>query len=231
MKAALNGHIEQQRHVMFQRSADEVRHLLQGMVKDVQKTMDEKTDEIFLAVRRDYRSVLGGNDLPQGELLPKAQRLMRKKVMSKIDRADKLFKKVAGLEVEDDEEEDEDEAEQTGEEEDIDQSGSVAKDLDESVPPYSPSRQGSASNTTIKREPVSERQADEDAPTADAPVATKKFKAEVDESDTIDHTNTTTPSPATAVIADPVSAKDSKTSELFNPPGTSRSYPSLSPVK
>ena len=105
MKAALNGHVEQERHVMFQRSADEVRALLKQMVKTLKETLDEKADEIFLAMRRDYRSVLGGSDLPQGELLPKAQRLMRKEVMGKLGKVEKIFRKVAGLEVEYEDEE------------------------------------------------------------------------------------------------------------------------------
>jgi len=48
-------------------------------------------------MRRDYRSVLGGGDLPQGEILPKAERLMRKAIMDKIDKVEKIFRRVAGL--------------------------------------------------------------------------------------------------------------------------------------
>ena len=137
MKAALNGHVEQQRHVMFQSSANEVRNLLKQMVKTLQETLDEKADEIFLAVRRDYRSVLGGSDLPQGEILPKAQRLMRKEVMGKIEKVEKTFRRVAGLEVEGDKQNGEG-VDPTSDGDNTDDSGAAGQDTrnsEEAQPP------------------------------------------------------------------------------------------------
>ena len=172
MKAALNGHVEKQRHVMFQRSADEVRNLLKQMVKTLQETLDEKADEIFLAMRRDYRSVLGGGDLPHGELLPKAQRLMRKEVMGKIGKAEKIFKKVAGLEVEEDEK---------GEEEEIDPSGKTDV-VDQ------PGLSGQESGTLETQYPAAE-----DEPMTNAPIATTKIKGEAAERAKPEPTSNSTP--------------------------------------
>ena len=182
MKAALNSHVEQQRHVMFQRSADEVRNLLQRMVKDVQKTMDEKADEVFVAVRRDYRSVLGGNDLPQGELLPKAQRLMRKEIMSKIDRVENTFKRVAGLKVEDDEE-DEGNSDAA---EDVDPPGPGPTDRDGHVSAQTSPKPDSASTTAVKSEQEAEHTATKDVPMTNASSAIAKIKAEASEPTTSD---------------------------------------------
>ena len=86
MKAAMNSHIAEERHTMFQSSADNVRKRLNTMVKGVETSMHDKADEVFIMVRRDYNSVLGGGEIPQtGELLPKMQRLLRKEVMRIID--------------------------------------------------------------------------------------------------------------------------------------------------
>ena len=94
MKAAMNSHVDHERHEMFQRSADEVRDRLHVMVKEVQETMSNRADEVFVAICRDYRSVLISR-AAQGEVLPKSQRLMRKSVLSKLDRVEDVFRQVA----------------------------------------------------------------------------------------------------------------------------------------
>lgn len=95
MKAAMNAHVDQERHVMFQQSADEADRRLIKMVRDTGETMSDRMDEVFVAMRRDYRSVLGGGDT-QGEILPKSQRLLRKEVMTTLDGVEKLFKMALG---------------------------------------------------------------------------------------------------------------------------------------
>ena len=94
MKAAMNAHVDQERHVMFQESGDEVRKRLQNLVRRVEESMSNRVDEVFLAMRRDYRSVLGGGEDVQNQVLPKAQRLMRKEVMRTIEGVESIFMKV-----------------------------------------------------------------------------------------------------------------------------------------
>ena len=94
MKAAMNAHVDQERHVMFQESGDEVRKRLQNLVRSVEESMSNRVDEVFLAMRRDYRSVLGGGEDPQGQVLPKSQRLMRKEVIRTIEGVENMFSKV-----------------------------------------------------------------------------------------------------------------------------------------
>ena len=198
MKSALNGHVDEQRHVMFQGSADEVRSLLQQMVRTLQQTLDERADEIFLAMRRDYRSVLGGGDLPQGELLPKAQRLMRKEVMGKINRVERIFKRVAGLEVEDDEDEEKEDVSTNHSDkindvasttpDTMDRKGDVHSDPTTSQFGYSPASADSATVNSATQDPVTE-----DVPMADAPIATTKVKTEANDPATTDNTSSTIP--------------------------------------
>ncbi|MCJ1387289.1 hypothetical protein MMC18_000130 [Xylographa bjoerkii] len=103
MKAAMNTHVLRQKHTMFEESTNEVKMKLKAMIHQVDETMSNKADELFVAMSRDYRSVLGGGDVPHGEMMPKWQRAMRKEVKGVINEAEKIFKRVAGIDVEDDE--------------------------------------------------------------------------------------------------------------------------------
>lgn len=106
MKAAMINHVTLERNTMFQSSADNVRSQLSTMVKELEVNMNDKTDEVYLAMRRDYNAVLGGGEVPQnGEILPKTQRLVRKEMMRIIDGVEKLFSKIAGLDFDDEDEE------------------------------------------------------------------------------------------------------------------------------
>lgn len=92
---------------MFQNSAANVETRLRGMIKDVEGSMSDKTDEVFTLMRRDYRSVIGGDVPQQGQILPRDQRLVRKDVMRVIKGVERAFMKVAGVDVEDEKDEDE----------------------------------------------------------------------------------------------------------------------------
>ena len=92
---------------MFQSSVENVESRLSVMFKELEVYMNDKADEVYIAMRRDYNSVLGGGDVPQnGEILPKTQRLARKEMMRIIDGVEKIFRKIAGLEVKDEDDED-----------------------------------------------------------------------------------------------------------------------------
>lgn len=97
MKAAMNYHVDQQRSIMFQNSADEIKDKLKSMIRNQEEIMSNRTDEIFVLMRRDYCSVLGGGDT-HGEGLPKAQRLMRGEVNSILEGVENMFKEVIGEE-------------------------------------------------------------------------------------------------------------------------------------
>ena len=101
MKAIMNSHVANVRGAMFKSSCDHVRDLLKTVLRNVQEFMENKADEVFSSISRDYRAALGGN-APKGEGLPKWQRDMQRAVMHHINSAEKVFKKAAGIEVKDD---------------------------------------------------------------------------------------------------------------------------------
>ena len=119
MKAAMNSHVAQERYTMFQSSAENVKSRLSIMLKELEVFMNDKADEVYLAMRKDYNWVLGGGEVPQdGEILPKAQRLVRKEMMQIIDSVETVFSKIAGLEVKDEEDDDEDKVAHNSDDED-----------------------------------------------------------------------------------------------------------------
>lgn len=56
--------------------------------------MNAKTDEVFVSMQRDYRAVLGGG-APQGQVLPKHERIMRQTISSTLDDVEAQFRKIA----------------------------------------------------------------------------------------------------------------------------------------
>ena len=120
MKAHMHEHVETHQGTMYKASADEVRKQLQAMVKDAEETLADKTDEVFIQIKRDYRTVLGGEDVPQGEVIPRVQRLVRKEIKKTIEGVERMMNIVLGHEVEDlpDPIEDEDERDAKSEPED-----------------------------------------------------------------------------------------------------------------
>ena len=101
MKSYMAEHVEQSRHTMFQDSANEVKRQLATLAHDVEETLADKTDEVFIQIKRDYRSVLGGGEVSQGEVLPRVQRQVRREIKRTIDGVERMMKKVVGLEAED----------------------------------------------------------------------------------------------------------------------------------
>ena len=87
----MNTHVEHERGVMFGESAEAAQKRLEALVKQVEAMMSERVMEVFVAMRRDYRSVLGGAEESQGELLPKAQRLMRKEIIRILEDIERMF--------------------------------------------------------------------------------------------------------------------------------------------
>ena len=85
----MNTHVDHERGVMFEQSAEAAQKRLEALVKQVEAMMSERVMEVFVAMRRDYRSVLGGTE--EGELLPKAQRLIRKEIMRILEEIERMF--------------------------------------------------------------------------------------------------------------------------------------------
>lgn len=96
----MHAHVDYQRGVMFAESAEAAQKRLEALVKQVEAIMSERVMEVFVAMRRDYRSVLGGAEETQGELLPKVERLMRKELIRILGDIERIFTNVLDGEVE-----------------------------------------------------------------------------------------------------------------------------------
>lgn len=151
MKSTMNGHVSNERHTMFQRSVDEVRRSLTRMAKDVENTMNDKADEVFILIRRDYRSVLGGGDVPHGQLLPKAQRLLRKEILGIIGKVENLFSKIASGDFQ----EGDDDADSALAPEDKPRGGDDDSGDEEQIGPTSTNDIATISDAHVKPEPAS----------------------------------------------------------------------------
>lgn len=106
MKALMNTHVDQERHVMFRHSAENVRKKLVALIAEVEELMKDKADEVFVNIKRDYRVGLGGHDVRKdGDILPRTQRTLRKEIKRILDGAEEAFRNAIGLEIEKDDEE------------------------------------------------------------------------------------------------------------------------------
>ena len=101
MKALMHAHVNQERHVMFQKSAGNVRKKLVDLIGEVEEFMKEKADEVFVNIKRDYRVGLGGHDVQNdGDILPRTQRAVRKEIKRILDGAEEAFIIALNLEIE-----------------------------------------------------------------------------------------------------------------------------------
>lgn len=90
-------HIDKERDVMFKTACKTAEDRLRNLFRSVKLDMEGAADELFDSIQRDYRGALGGGDIPEGGVLPRAQRDLRKAQMEKIRRAETVFKQAAGI--------------------------------------------------------------------------------------------------------------------------------------
>ncbi|KAF7946085.1 uncharacterized protein EAE97_005123 [Botrytis byssoidea] len=104
MKDHMRASIDQKRNSMFKESCDEVKKSLDKMCRRVEESMNNKTDEVCLLMRRDYLQVLNGAQVG-GEVMPKWERHMRLQVARALetyekDEAEKVLSSVKDEEFE-----------------------------------------------------------------------------------------------------------------------------------
>ncbi|KAL9044214.1 MAG: hypothetical protein Q9214_002635 [Letrouitia sp. 1 TL-2023] len=98
MKGHMNDHVETERCHMFQKTAEDIKSQLLQLINGQQNILSDKVDEVFITVRRDYRTALGIDQSSHEQLIPKTQRLMRQDVLVIIEDVEKIFRRVVGLE-------------------------------------------------------------------------------------------------------------------------------------
>ena len=91
MKIAMESEIGIQRESMYNKSTENVRKQLNAMLRNIEEEMSNRADEVFVTMRRDYRSILGVEEVPQGEVMPKWAKDMRRDVMKVITGVEEHF--------------------------------------------------------------------------------------------------------------------------------------------
>ncbi len=107
MKNHMTSHVDEHRQTMFKESTEVVKDLLKQMCRKVEEEMSNKADEVFVLMRRDYMTVISGAHMPQGQVMPKAERIARAEIAKIIKDREKEASKG--------EDEDEDEADKNSE--------------------------------------------------------------------------------------------------------------------
>lgn len=59
------------------------------MCRQVEEVIANKTDEVFMLMRRDYITVVNGTKVPQGHIMPKFERQMRSEIAKAIEKREK----------------------------------------------------------------------------------------------------------------------------------------------
>lgn len=80
MKDHMLNHVDRARHTMFKDAVETVQNHLNQMCKDLQKVMEDKAGEIFVAMRQDYLNVLGGVKVDQTQVMSREERAVRAEI-------------------------------------------------------------------------------------------------------------------------------------------------------
>jgi hypothetical protein len=80
----MTSHVDQNRQTMFRESTEEVKKHLKQMCGQVEEQMMNKADEVFVLMRRDYMTVITGQHMPQGHVMPKWERSMKAEIAKLI---------------------------------------------------------------------------------------------------------------------------------------------------
>jgi hypothetical protein len=102
MKSHMVNHVETVRHHMFKEAMRTVQEHLNKMCKGLQVAMEEKADEIYLSMRRDYLKALGGEHVNTA-VLSKEERAMRAAIRPILMDVDQKFKAILDGTIDDDE--------------------------------------------------------------------------------------------------------------------------------
>ena len=97
MKVHMTGHVEQSKSMMFDQCINHVRSIITKMLKDVEEDLLDKTDKIYMAMEKEYTSIVLG-ETDRDFVLTREQRAIRKHLLEILDSAELMFKRAVGLE-------------------------------------------------------------------------------------------------------------------------------------
>lgn len=89
-------HVEARKTAMFKAATEVVQKQLEDMTDLVAEQMEEKVDAVFVAMRRDYLTVLGHleSESDVGKRAPKWERELKKQVGVVISKSEEGFEQV-----------------------------------------------------------------------------------------------------------------------------------------
>ncbi|KEQ76888.1 hypothetical protein M436DRAFT_78624 [Aureobasidium namibiae CBS 147.97] len=93
MKIHMTNHVEAQKDTMFQRATQVVRNMIMDLTKDFEEHMANRTDQVFVGMRRDYLQVLS-NVRVDDITMPKWERSLRNKVEDIIQQSEENFEAI-----------------------------------------------------------------------------------------------------------------------------------------
>lgn len=93
MKIHMTNHVEAQKDIMFQRATQVVRNMIMDLAKDVEEHMANRTDQVFVGMRRDYLQVLS-NVHVDDITMPKWERSLRNKIEDIIQQSEENFEAI-----------------------------------------------------------------------------------------------------------------------------------------
>ncbi|KAL5121484.1 hypothetical protein ACEQ8H_000556 [Pleosporales sp. CAS-2024a] len=95
MKDHMSAYIDQYRQTMFNDATYTVKRHLDSLCKELEKVMEDKSDEIYVMMKMDYTRVLGGVNVAPTALLSKAERALRAAVKDVLGSIDEQFGPIA----------------------------------------------------------------------------------------------------------------------------------------
>ncbi|KAG2164356.1 hypothetical protein JADG_004095 [Aureobasidium aubasidani] len=93
MKAYMNNHVTAQKDIMFQRATEVVRNMITDLIKEVEDNMEDRTDQVFVGMRRDYLQVLG-NVRIEDITMPNSERSLQDAIQEIIQQSEEVFKAI-----------------------------------------------------------------------------------------------------------------------------------------
>jgi DNA anti-recombination protein RmuC len=94
MKGHMLKHVNECKDSMFEKATESVKNHLRKMRAEVEEQMREETEIVFQAMRREYFAVIVGTKLPDGYVMPRDERKLRRDVGDLVKEADEQFGRV-----------------------------------------------------------------------------------------------------------------------------------------
>ncbi|KAF2744553.1 hypothetical protein M011DRAFT_479853 [Sporormia fimetaria CBS 119925] len=104
IKNSMTQHVETVRHTMFKEAAGAVKAHLDKMCKILLEMMENKADEVFIAMCNDYLKVLGVN-VEENHMIPKEEQVLRSAISEALGTVNEKFRRVLDGTVHSEEEE------------------------------------------------------------------------------------------------------------------------------